>query len=309
MMNIKRAKTGAVVGAVLLGLAHGSSTFALDIVGLIKALKPVSEKAEIKIGKGIAANLLGAAPPVKDDKLQAYVNKIGKWLALQTDKPNLPWRFAVLDTHSVNAFAVPGGYVFITRGMLVLMRDESELAGVLAHEISHVVERHALKTMRKGELAKLGGEALNAMAEGKGSGEDLSKIINVGTEIYSRGLDKKDEFAADHYGAIIAARAGYDPYGIIAVLQTLASINPQDDAVALMFKTHPDPEERMERVLVFVEENLEKYADQPNKADRFAQIMRAHVARYTPTPRATAKGAAPGGAESEAIKTLMELGK
>ncbi len=265
---------------MLLGVGYTSAGLAqFDIGKLVKAIKPVSDEAEIDIGKGIAANLLGAAAPVNDPALQAYVNEVGRWLSLQTDKPDMPWRFAVLDTDSVNAFAVPGGYVFVTRGLLLLMRDESELAGVLAHEISHVIERHALKTMRKGELAALGGDVLGAYAASQGAGE-LDKVINVGTEVYARGLDKKDEFAADYHGAVIAARGGYDPYGLLAVLQTLASINPQDDAVALMFKTHPDPEMRMERLLPALEEQLDKYAGQPNNAERFAEIMRAHVERH-----------------------------
>ena len=267
--------TGMLVGLGYVNVSHAQ----IDIGRLVKAIAPVSDKAEIDIGKGIAANLLGVAAPVDDPALQTYVNQVGRWLSLQTDRADLPWRFAVLDTDSVNAFAVPGGYVFVTRGLLLLMRDESELAGVLAHEISHVVERHALKTMRKGELAALGGDVLGAYAASQGAG-DLDKVINVGTEVYARGLDKNDEFAADYHGAVIAARGGYDPYGLLAVLQTLSSINPQDDAVALMFKTHPEPSARMERLLPTLEEQLDQYAAQPSNAERFAEIMRAHVQRY-----------------------------
>lgn len=277
--NTKLLKTGVLLTVALIGIAYNMPTPAqLDIMRLIKAVKPVSEPDEINIGKGIAANLLGAAAPVSDPELQSYVNQVGKWLALQTDKAQLPWRFAVLDTDTVNAFAVPGGYVFVTRGLLLLMRDEAELAGVLAHEISHVVERHALQTMRKGELAALGGDVVGAYAAGQGAGE-LRQAVSVGTEVYARGLDKKDEFAADYYGAIIAARAGYDPYGLLSILQTLSSINPQDDAVALMFKTHPDPAARVERLLPALEEQLERYAVQPNNAERFAAVMQAHLAR------------------------------
>lgn len=277
--GIGALKASTVLLAGLIVTAYSVATPAqLDITRLIKAVKPVSQQEEIDIGKGIAANLLGAAAPVNDPELQTYINQIGKWLALQTDKPQLPWRFAVLDTDTVNAFAVPGGYIFVTRGLLLLMRDESELAGVLAHEISHVIERHALQTMRKGELAAIGGDVVGAYAASQGAGE-LHKVVSVGTEVYARGLDKKDEFAADYYGAVIAARAGYDPYGLLAVLQTLSSINPQDDAVALMFKTHPDPAERVERLLPALEEQLDRYGGQPNNAERFAKAMRAYLGR------------------------------
>ncbi|MEE9595648.1 MAG: M48 family metalloprotease, partial [Acidiferrobacterales bacterium] len=221
-MTPKLVKTITVAACIAVGIGHITNASAqLNLGSLFKAVRPVSEKREIKIGRGIAANLLGAAAPVDDPELQIYVNRIGKWIALQTEKPHLPWHFAILDTETVNAFAMPGGYVFITRGLLLLMRDESELAGVLAHEISHVIERHALKTMRKGEWAKLGGQALSSSSD-----QDFEKILNVGTELFSRGLDKKDEFMADYLGATLAARAGYDPYGLLAVLQTLASVNP-----------------------------------------------------------------------------------
>jgi predicted Zn-dependent protease len=242
----------------------------------LKPLKPTSESDEITLGKDVAANLLGAAPLVNDPALQAYVNKVGLWIALHTSRPNLPWHFGVLDTNSVNAFATPGGYVFITRGILLRMRDESELAGVLAHEISHVVEKHALNTMRKGKLVDMASDALSRNKPG------YAKLVSAGTEIYARGLDKEDEFAADRMGVVLAARAGYDPYGLPATLQTLSSINPKDDAVSLMFKTHPDSEKRLELVSSAMEGHLDQYADQPKVESRFTLIIKSHNSTYKP---------------------------
>lgn len=252
-----------------------------EVKGKLKTLKEPSEADEIEIGKGVAANLLGAAPPVNDPALQAYVNRVGQWVAMHTERPDLPWHFAVLDTDGVNAFATPGGYIFITRGMLLRMRDEAELAGVLAHEVSHVVEKHALKTLRKGKLAGLAGDALSNYAERKGK-EDFTKIVSAGTEIYARGLDKEDEFAADRAGVVIAARAGYDPYGLPSVLQTLASINPQDDAVALMFKTHPDSGKRLELVSNSMEGRLDRFINHPRVESRFLSVIKSHIASYKP---------------------------
>jgi predicted Zn-dependent protease len=252
-----------------------------EVKGKLKTLKEPSEADEIEIGKGVAANLLGAAPPVNDPQLQAYVNRVGQWVAMHTERPGLPWHFAVLDTNGVNAFATPGGYVFITRGMLLRMRDEAELAGVLAHEVSHVVEKHALKTMRKGALAGLAGDTLSSYAEKKGQ-EEFTKIVSAGTEIYARGLDKEDEFAADRAGVVIATRAGYDPYGLPSVLQTLASINPKDDAVALMFKTHPDSVTRLELVSNSMEGQLDKFIENPRVGSRFSSVIKSHIATYKP---------------------------
>ncbi|MDH3562733.1 MAG: M48 family metalloprotease, partial [Gammaproteobacteria bacterium] len=199
-----------------------------------------------------------------------------------SDRPDLPWHFAVLDTDGVNAFAVPGGYIFITRGMLLRMRDEAELAGVLAHEVTHVVEKHALNTMRKGNITGLASDALGKYAEKKGM-DEFTKIVSAGTEIYARGLDKEDEFAADRAGVVIAARAGYDPYGLPSVLQTLASINPKDDAVTLMFKTHPDSGKRLELVSSSMEGRLDEYIDSPRVESRFFSIIKSHLSSYKPT--------------------------
>lgn len=243
----------------------------------LKPLKETSENDEITLGKDVAANLLGASPLVKDPALQAYVNKIGMWIAQHTSRPNLPWRFGVLDTNSVNAFATPGGYVFITRGMLLRMRDESELAGVLAHEISHVIEKHALNTMRKGKLVDMASDALSR------NKPEYAKLVSAGTEIFARGLDKEDEFAADRMGVVLAARAGYDPYGLPATLQTLSSINPKDDAVSLMFKTHPDSEKRLELVSNAMEGHLDQYSDQPKLEKRFESIIKSHNSTYRTT--------------------------
>ncbi|GAB4512265.1 MAG: M48 family metalloprotease [Sulfuricaulis sp.] len=255
-----------------------------EVKDKIKVLKEPSEADEIEIGKGVAANLLGAAPPVNDPQLQAYVNRVGLWVALHSERPDLPWHFAVLDTNGVNAFATPGGYIFITRGMLLRMRDEAELAGVLAHEVTHVVEKHALKTMRKGALTGLAGDALSNYAEKKGK-EEFTKIVSAGTELYTRGLDKEDEFAADRGGVVMATRAGYDPYGLPSVLQTLASINPKDDAVSLMFKTHPDSSTRLELVANSMEGRLDKYVDNSRVESRFSSMIKSHIAGYKPVKK------------------------
>src|SRR5690606_41922136 len=114
-----------------------------------EASEEISEAEEIEHGEGIDAQLLGAAPTVNDPGLQRYVNRVGLWLALQSERPNLPWRFGVMDSDDVNAFALPGGIVLITRGLYERLRDESELAGVLGHEISHVVAKDQVKAIKK----------------------------------------------------------------------------------------------------------------------------------------------------------------
>jgi beta-barrel assembly-enhancing protease len=238
-----------------------------------KAVKEIDEPEEIAIGKDVASRLLGAAPLVADARMQRYVNHVGRWLAAQTERPDLPWQFGVLESANVNAFAVPGGTIFITRGLLERMRNEAELAGVLGHEIVHVLRKHHLKAIQKGAQSSLAGDAMS-MALKDRAGPARDKLIAFGTEMYSRGLDKGDELEADRLGIVIAARGGYDAYGLPSVLQTLQSISAQDSAIALMFKTHPAPGERLDALSEKMQPVLDTYSGQPQLADRFLRQIR-----------------------------------
>jgi predicted Zn-dependent protease len=238
-----------------------------------KATRDIDEGEEIAIGRDVAARLLGAAPLASDARLQRYVNNVGRWLASQTERPDLPWQFGVLEAPQLNAFAVPGGTIFVTRGLVERMTNESELAGVLAHEIVHVLKKHHLKAIQKGALASLGGDAA-AMALKNTRSDARDKLVSFGTEMYSRGLDKGDELEADRLGVVIAARGGYDAYGLPAMLQTLQAMNAQDSGLALMFKTHPAPAERLD-ALDKMQPTLDRFASQPQLAERFASQAKA----------------------------------
>lgn len=280
------ARLSLLLGVLL--LSSGSvQAFNLDLNKLLDVgkktadLKAVDEKGEAEIGSASAAQLLGAAPLVQNEKLQAYVNQVGLWLAMQTERPDLPWRFGVMDSDSVNAFAAPGGYVFITRGLLLRMRNEAELAGVLAHEIAHVLKRHHLVAIQKNAKTGLATDLMSMAVDNSSNqyGEWKKKALSASTELYARGLDKGDEFEADRLGVVIAARAGYDPYGLPSVLQALDSINPQDSNLALMFKTHPSSRQRLDLLDVAMTGNLERYANQPMVADRFEKIVGDYARR------------------------------
>lgn len=205
--------------------------------------KNPSKDEEIAIGREITGNLLGAAPLVKDEALQKYVNSVGRWVASQSERPDLPWHFGVIDSDDLNAFSAPGGYVVITKGMYRKFTNEAQLAGVLGHEIGHVVKKHQLKILQKQQLLNAGAGLLS---EKLGKDNKLvSKAIGSGAEISARSLDKSAEFEADRLGLSYATRAGYDPYGLTEVLQTLSQTNKNDSSVALLFKTHPLPEDRL----------------------------------------------------------------
>ena len=208
--------------------------------------KNPSKEEEIALGREITGSLLGAAPLVKDEALQKYVNQVGRWVANQSERADLPWKFGVIDSADLNAFAAPGGYVLLTKGLYLKMQSEAQLAGVLGHEIAHVIKKHQLKVLQKQQLLGYGASRLSGLF---GKKDKLAKkALSTGAEISARGLDKDAEFEADRMGLILAYRAGYDAYGLPDVLQTIGQTNKSDSSVALLFKTHPSPDERLAKL-------------------------------------------------------------
>ena len=207
------------------------------------AAKGMDEKDEIAVGREIAGRMLGAAPLVADPGLQAYVNRVGRWIAAQTERPDLPWHFGIIDSSSINAFAAPGGYVLITRGLYEILDNEAQLAGVLGHEIGHIVQRHHITVMQKSAAISAGAR----IAQGNRN-QLVNNLIGTGAEVMARGLDKSAEFESDQIGVVLAARAGYSPYGLIEVLHKLAARAGDDASLALLFKTHPHPGERLSQL-------------------------------------------------------------
>jgi len=267
--------------ALVFGLAATPAFAQFELKSVLKSLSEQSgaivdslmtrtEKGEQKVGAECAAMLLGAAPLVDDAALQAYVNRVGLWLALHSERPQLAWRFGVIDTPNINAFAAPGGYVLVTKGLMAQLADEAELAGVLAHEIAHVVKKHHLNALLKSQGVQLGTKELEGLASEKiGQQEISSKVLGGFKEISLRGLDKSDEYQADRMALVLAARAGYDPFGLPRVLRKLEAISAQDSALALLFETHPPPRARLDALEIAAGEKLDAFAAQPVFAERF----------------------------------------
>ena len=243
----------AMIAAVVLGgckSGGGLDIKNVDIGSVVKSvgnLREVKEPEEMQIGQSMTETLLGARPLYDDAELQHYVNEVGLWVAQQSERPNLPWHFGVNDSDHINAFATPGGYIIITKGMIKQLRNEAELAGVLGHEVAHVNQKHHLKALRKSAFASLLGEGVAAATDNKHA-DLVKKLAGPTKELYARGLDKSDEFEADRMGVVLATRAGYDPYGLPAVLTTLASADPKDNYLTLLYKTHPLPQARLDQL-------------------------------------------------------------
>ena len=252
---------------------------------LSEANREFSTEEEVALGEGITAGFLGAAPLHRDAGLQRYVNRVGKWLALHCERADLPWSFGVVDADTINAFAMPGGTIVVTHGLLKRLNNEAELAGVLAHEIAHVVKKHQLSaiqsSMNTSVLADIGREAAG-QAIGRRGGSALTQhgkqiLADAGIDalkngIFLRPLDRSMEYEADRMAVVIAARSGYDPYGLVAVLQMLAQHKGDGSGVSV-FDTHPSPGDRMGELEGFVPNALERFAGQGLNDARFRQVV------------------------------------
>ncbi|HEX6929506.1 MAG TPA: M48 family metalloprotease [Gammaproteobacteria bacterium] len=268
---------GILIAGVSLSLAGCKIDLGrvMDNIGNVKtAIVGVDEEEEAEIGHEAAATLLGASPLLEHEATQRYVNRVGRWVAMQSARPDLPWRFGVIDHPNINAFAAPGGYVFITRGLLFQLRNEAELAGVLGHEIAHVVQKHHLEALKKEARLNLAGSLASAALESGGKDASKYEWVTAGAKtLYTRGLDRDDEFAADRAGVVLAARAGYDPYGLLVVLQRLDSISADDGRLALLFKTHPAPADRLTELTQRMDGRFDALADARDGAGRFRGQM------------------------------------
>jgi predicted Zn-dependent protease len=242
-----------------------------------KAATAISEPDEIAIGQGIMSNLLGMAALLPDQEVQRYVNSVGKWVSMHSERPDLPWTFAVLDDLDPNAFAAPGGYIAITKGLLLKMKNEAELAGVLGHEIGHVVKKHHLKAVQEENARNAAKGVGSLIMESKGTDSRtrlaVDLIATIGIQLYAKGLSKDDEYESDRVGVVLATRAGYDPYGLPAVLQALQTVDPVDAGIQLMLGTHPRLSDRLDLLEKIMGAGFERYDTQPNVQGRFENMM------------------------------------
>jgi len=187
----------------------------------------MDERSEVEVGREQHQQVLAEYGVVKDQRLQAYVNEVGQKLARSSHRGNLQWTFTVLDSPEVNAFALPGGYIYITRGILAYMDSEADLAGVLGHEIGHVTARHGAQRATRQQTAGLGvlaATVLGAILEGRGvggAGEMASRVSQGVAAGYIASYSREQELQADRLGADYLARANYNPRNMVDVIELL----------------------------------------------------------------------------------------
>ena len=204
----------------------------------------ISDEEERKIGDDVSAKIRARFGVVQDPAVHKYVTLVGLSVARASERPRLAWTFIVLDTDGVNAFAAPGGIVHITRGALGLVKNEAELAGVLAHEVGHVAHKHAVNAIRKSKAVQMG-----TQAAAKDRAPYLNQVANKAYEIVlENAFDRGDEIDADKASVMYAQKAGYSPVTLADFLTRLDDRNKGQAERNGLFASHPETKERIDKV-------------------------------------------------------------
>ena len=212
-----------------------------------KEFNLMSEAQEVALGKESHGQIQQEMGVVKDAALQQYVDRVARPLAQGSERPNLPWTFTVVDAAAVNAFALPGGYIYVTRGILAHLNSEAELAGVLGHEIAHVTARHSAAQYSKqtaGSIGLLLGQIFVPELQ------PFGQAMEAGLGLLFLKFGREDELEADRLGAAYATAQGWDPRGVAGMLETLGRLSEGTDrkGVPNWMSTHPMPADRVARL-------------------------------------------------------------
>lgn len=251
---------------------------------LVKSQEGLTAEQEYYLGRAVAGTILGKFAPYSDAGLQDYVNRVGQVVANVSDAPETfhGYHFLVVNSDKVNAMSAPSGFVFVTKGFLKLLPDEDALAAVLAHEVAHVVQRHGVNAISNANLfsalTQAGQAGLSVAASQASSPVDLSGVTNMLSEsvsgvvdkLLTSGFDRKQEYSADEYAAMLLVRAGYNPRSLVKVLEILKA---NKGAGGGWYDTHPDPEDRISEVEDAIES--QPAADPAGVGIRAARFSRA----------------------------------
>jgi predicted Zn-dependent protease len=230
-----------VCAAVLAAPGTASGQFG-DIMKRAQQVRElvITEGDEIRLGQAVSEKVRARYGVVQDPAVHRYVTLVGAVLATSSKRPGLPWTFIVLDTDGVNAFAAPGGFIHITRGALGLIASEAELAGVLAHELTHVTEKHTIDAIKKGKMIQMGA------SETLGDQEVFNRLVDKTSELVFAGFGRAEELESDRDGLKLANQVGYAPGGLGDFLQRLEDRNRAATEKQGLFASHPEMKERLD---------------------------------------------------------------
>ena len=246
----------------------------------------VSQQQEVQIGQEQAQQVSQQLPMVQDAVIQNYVNQLGQRIASRTSRSDLNWQFQVVNSDVVNAFALPGGFIYINRGVLARADNMSEVAGVLGHEIEHVVRRHSVKQMEQAQGANVGVGVLCALTGVCQSGVAQAAINIGGTAVFAK-FSRTDEVQADEGGFNNVIRAGINPRGMYTLFQKLLAEEQQsgNGNVAAWFSDHPGTTDRIADIQRMLKATPASTLNQLQTNDAGFSTMKSRLARLGPAPR------------------------
>ncbi len=265
----------ALLSAAAFAVAEGEQEWRQRISAEAAEAGADDVSEEIRFGREVAARLLGRYGLYENERITRYLTLLGRTLALQSNRPELTYHFAVLNTSEINAYASPGGFIFVTRGALERAQDEAELAGILAHEMVHINEKHVVKALN---IRASEGSAASGLARLIGGGTETARIafsqaVEKAMEMLFRtGYDREDEVQADTGAAALCALAGYDPAGLVRYFERISGVKGKNTEV--LDKTHPAYADRSALIReTMAKEGIEPAAFRTNK-ERFAEVMK-----------------------------------
>lgn len=260
---LKSVVVARLLPAVLIAAVTACAT---NPVSGKRELSLMSEAQEIQIGKEMDVQVRQEMGLYDDPALQRYVQEVGQRLARSSERPNLPWQFAVVDVPAVNAFALPGGYIYLTRGILPFLDDEAQLAGVLGHEIGHVTARHSAQQYTRVTSAGIGLTLLSIFVP---EARPFQGLAETAFSVMFLQYGRDDELQADRLGVGYTAANGWNPSGVAGMLNTLARLDEASGSrkgVPNWLSTHPAPADRVEQIQPIVNQAAAKLPGEPIEA-------------------------------------------
>jgi beta-barrel assembly-enhancing protease len=297
-----RTASALIVVLLLVTAARSAASPSPQLEGVLKRAQQVRELTitrddEIRLGEAVSEKVRRRYGVVQDQAVHTYVGTLALLLAQNSTRPDLPWRVIVLDTDGVNAFAAPGGFIHITKGALALMKNEAELAGVLAHEIIHVTEKHTINAIKKNKAIQMGAEETNAA-----NSKIFSQLVDRTTELVMAGFGRNEELESDRLGVVLADKVGYAPTGLSAFLTRLAERNKGTLGKQGLYASHPEMQERLDKI-------AKQIATQHLDATALVATRFARTITYKPkaitevaTVEAGSAGLAGGGTDTKSDK-------
>ena len=271
MISIRKRVQALVGGSTLLASTLLSVTAcAINPATGERQFMLISEAEEIQMGREADGPITESFGLYESEELQAMVRNLGNEMSSRSERPALPWSFKLVDDPMVNAFALPGGFIFITRGIMAALNSEAELAGVIGHEIGHVTARHSASQMSSQQLQQIGLGVGSVLSSDVAS---VAGVLSLGLGLLNLRYSRGDESQSDELGVRYMTRAGYDPNALVGVFQTLALAGGGGGGVPGWAASHPDPVNREEDIREIIAASGVDYSQYARRGDEYLRSL------------------------------------